>query len=111
MKVFKKIQLIFIIVMIVFGSAFAVFAVEDVSNNPNENRDQTVNQNTTSTFPIQGLLLEKGTRRALADITVYIRATYSKRVVETSTTNEDGKFQFQLVPGKYTVIIATVGYD
>jgi outer membrane receptor protein involved in Fe transport len=111
MKIFKKIKLIFIIVMMVLGSAFAVFAVEDVSNNPNENLAQTVNQNTASTFPIQGLLLEKGTRRALADITVYIRATNSKKVVETLTTDKDGRFQFQLVPGKYTVIVAAVGYD
>ena len=125
MKIFRTIQLIFIIVMMIFGSAFAA---EDTVNNSNENQDKAidrkvesssdqkirqsdVNKNAAPMFPIQGLLLEKGTRRVLSNITVYIRETFSKNVVETLTTDEDGKFQFQLVPGKYTVIIAAVGYD
>jgi outer membrane receptor protein involved in Fe transport len=111
MKMFKTIQLIFIIVLMLFGSVFTVFAEEDVSNNSNKNQDTAVTPNTALKFPIQGLLLEKGTRRALSNITVYIRETLSKKVVETLSTDENGKFHFQLVPGKYILIIAAVGYD
>ena len=89
-----------------------VFAAQDMDHNRNASPDnQAVNQAKALTIPIQGLLLEKGTRRALADIMVYIQNAADKTVVATLTTDQNGKFQSQLVPGKYTLIIASVGYD
>ena len=108
MKILKTIQLIFIIVTMLFGSAFAA---EVIGNNFNESPDKAVNQTKRPTFSIQGLLLEKGTRRALADIMVYIQDDTDKKIVATLTTDQAGRFQAQLLPGKYTVIIAAVGYD
>ncbi len=60
---------------------------------------------------VRGILLEKGTRKALADITIYIRDQKSKAVVETLTTDVKGHFQCRLIPGQYTTIVAAVGYD
>ncbi len=62
-------------------------------------------------LPVRGILLEKGTRKALADLTIYIRDEKSKAVVETLTTDAGGHFQCRLVPGQYTAIVAAVGYD
>lgn len=60
---------------------------------------------------VKGILLEKGTRKALPDTTLYIRKASKKQILETLATDKTGEFQCRLEPGKYTMIIAAVGYD
>lgn len=70
-----------------------------------------VSRNEKGQLPLSGILLEKGTRRALPDITLYIREVKSKKVSRTLTTDKQGKFDCLLAAGKYTVIVAAIGYD
>lgn len=60
---------------------------------------------------VKGILLEKGTRKALNDITIYIRDLSTKAIAATLSTDEKGEFECRLEPGKYGVIIAAVGYE
>lgn len=60
---------------------------------------------------VGGILLEKGTRKVLSGITIYIRAGSGKKILATLTTDKKGEFQCRLDPGDYTLIIAAVGYD
>jgi outer membrane receptor for ferrienterochelin and colicin len=118
MKILKIIQLIILMMAMIFGSAVAA---EDNSSKVSDRKAEissekkstpsVVPKKAAETFAIQGLLLEKGTRRALADLMVYIQDDTDKKVVKTLTTDQAGKFQAQLGPGKYKVIIAAVGYD
>lgn len=64
-----------------------------------------------SPVEVNGTLLEKGTRRVLPEITVYIREIESKTIVATLATDEKGMFHCRLKPGSYTAIIAAIGYD
>jgi outer membrane receptor protein involved in Fe transport len=139
MKMVKIVSVILSVVLTTFGSAavteaifigsfdLAAQASDNFDTDP-DNPDKKVNRKVkksldkqskipvekkkkTQTFPVKGLLLEKGTRRALTGITLYIRKIGSRKIVETLTTDVDGRFQCRLTSGKYTIIIAAVGYD
>jgi hypothetical protein len=69
------------------------------------------NSKSVQSVPVNGILLEKGTRRAVADTTIYVRKASSKDIIETLTSDTKGEFQCRLEPGKYSIIIAAVGYD
>ncbi|MGD9211792.1 MAG: TonB-dependent receptor [Desulfobacteraceae bacterium] len=68
----------------------------------------------SKSIPVNGRLQEQGTRRVIADTTIYIRKTSgpsAKDIVETLTTDAKGEFHCRLEPGTYTFIVAAVGYD
>ncbi len=60
---------------------------------------------------VSGKLLEKGTKRLLANQRFYIRNYVGTKVVLSPLTDDKGRFSFQIEPGKYRFIVASSGYD
>ena len=60
---------------------------------------------------VRGLLLEKGTKKKIANQRLYVRRLADKKMVVTPASDDNGIFSFSLVPGKYQIIVALAGYD
>ena len=60
---------------------------------------------------VNGIVLEKGTRRAVAGTTIHIHNASTEEIIETLTSDAKGKFQCRLEPGKYRIIVSALGYD
>lgn len=60
---------------------------------------------------VKGRILEKGTRKPLSDIAVYFRRADSGQIASTATTDNRGRFRVRLPTGKFSIIIAAMGYD
>lgn len=60
---------------------------------------------------IDGKVLEKGTRKPLADIAVYIKNSQTGQMAVSITTDDQGHFRVQLPEGQFIFIIAAMGYD
>lgn len=60
---------------------------------------------------VKGRIFEKGTRKPLSDISVYIRNVDSGQIASTVMTDSHGRFLVRLPTGRFNIIIAAVGYD
>jgi len=87
---------------------------DDAVDNPQQ---EAVEAGTSSDAPVEttgpglvnftGVVREKGTRKPIADVTVYLKDTPHE-----ATTDASGRFAFRdLPPGEYTVVIPTTGYE
>ena len=55
--------------------------------------------------------MEKGARRPLGDIAVYIRNVDTGQIVLNAMTDSHGRFVVRLPAGRFKIIIAAMGYD
>ncbi|MGD9008761.1 MAG: TonB-dependent receptor [Desulfobacteraceae bacterium] len=60
---------------------------------------------------VKGRITEKGTRRPLGDIAVYIRNVDTGQIASTVMTDRHGRFVVRLPAGRFKIIIAAMGYD
>jgi hypothetical protein len=60
---------------------------------------------------VNGSVIEKGSRRPLADMAVYIKDDQTAQIKATLTTDHQGRFHVRLPAGAYDLIIAAMGYD
>jgi hypothetical protein len=60
---------------------------------------------------VKGRITEKGTRRPLGDIAVYIRNVGTGQIASTVMTDRHGRFIVRLPTGRFKIIIAAMGYD
>lgn len=61
--------------------------------------------------PVNGLVLEKGTRKAVAGTTICVHNASTEEIIETLISDAKGKFECRLEPGKYSIIVSAPGYD
>jgi hypothetical protein len=64
-----------------------------------------------SLIEVDGRVFEKGSRKPLAQISVYVKEDQSAQIRATLTTDEYGRFEARLPAGAYHLIIAAMGYD
>ncbi len=60
---------------------------------------------------VAGRILEKGTKAPLNNQRFYIRKEGEKKVTISPSTDKNGRFSFDIEPGRYQFVIATSGYD
>ena len=77
----------------------------------NKNGSTLSGSKSASPINVNGLIVEKGTRKPLSDITLYIRDVSTGRIAATLTTDKKGHFSCRLLPRKYNLIVAATGYD
>ena len=60
---------------------------------------------------VNGRIVEKGTRKPMGDIAIYIRNVDTGQISSTVVTDSHGRFLVRLPAGRFKIIIAAMGYD
>src|SRR5437762_5996404 len=64
------------------------------------------------TLPLQGIVVKKGTAEPLYNATVELRRDQENaRILDSTTTEDDGRFSFgNVAPGRYRITVTRRGY-